>query len=87
MSNRSHFKSVTVSAAFTTTADVIVPIRNPMGFMFVCTSGTNIEYSFDGSTVHGRISANQIFQFQNRNESTMWFRGTGAVDVHVWATG
>lgn len=86
MSNKAHFQTVTVSGvgAFPAQAQVINPIRNPLSIMLVCSSGTNVEYSFDGETVHGRISANQSFTFLNRNEARVWFKGTGVVDVHAW---
>lgn len=86
MSNKAHFTIVSVSglAAFPATAQVINPIRNPLNLMFVCSSGTNVEYSFDGVTTHGRISANQSFTFLTRNEARVWFKGTGVVDVHAW---
>lgn len=89
MSNRSHFEVVTISGVtnFTTQADVAVPVRNPIALMFICTSGTNMEYSFDGITVHGRMSEDQEFTFLNRSEVYIWFRGTGSIDVHAWAMG
>jgi len=52
--------------------------------MFVGKDGNNIEYSFNGSTIHGRISINQIFNFGLRAGEKIWFRGVGTVDVHIW---
>lgn len=67
--------------------DVLMRFRGARKIMFRCTSGTNIEYSFNGNTVHGRISANEIFNFGTRMEDKIWFRGTGSVDVHAWQIG
>jgi hypothetical protein len=77
------------SGSFPTTDgyNVLIKFRGPRRMMFVCTSGTDIEYSFNGNTVHGRISANQIFNFDVRNEDKIWFKGTGTVDVHAWHIG
>jgi hypothetical protein len=71
----------------TDTCNVQIKFRGTRRMMFVCTSGTDIEYSFNGNTVHGRISANQIFNFDIRNEDKIWFKGTGIVDVHAWHSG
>lgn len=86
-----YFKTVTVTSgsfpATGTDPDVLMRFRGPRKIMFRCTSGTNIEYSFNGNTVHGRISANEIFNFGTRSEDKIWFRGTGEVDVHSWHIG
>lgn len=84
-----YFKTVTVSGLsdFATDPHVLTTFRGARRMMFVCPSGTNVEYSFNGTTVHGRISADQIFNFDGRNEDKIWFRGTGVVDVHCWHYG
>jgi hypothetical protein len=78
------FKTGTSTASFTVASDVLMNFRGPRSMMFVCVSGTNVEYSFDGVTVHGRISTGQIFNFGPRNEDKIWFRGTGVIDVQSW---
>jgi len=83
------FKTVTAIAGnwpldINTEPDVLMRFRGARRIMFVCASGTNIEYSFNGNTMHGRISADQIFTFDIRNEDKIWFRGSGEVDVHAW---
>lgn len=72
---------------FTDEPQVIITFRGAKRMMFVCVSGTNVEYSFNGNTLHGRISANQIFNFDIRGEDKIWLRGTGVVDVHAWHVG
>jgi len=71
----------------TTNPDVQIAFRGPRRMMFVCTSGTDVEYSFNGNTIHGRISAGQIFNFDVRGEDKVWIRGSGVVDVHAWHVG
>ena len=80
---------VVTSGSFPTadSYDVLIKFRGPRRMMFVCSSGTDIQYSFNGNPVHGRISANQIFNFDVRNEDKIWFIGTGTVDVHAWHIG
>ena len=70
-----------------TDPDVQMAFRGARRMMFVCVSGSNIEYSFNGNTVHGRISSGQIFNFDTRAEDKIWFRGSGEVDVHAWHIG
>ncbi len=87
-----YFKTVTATAgvwplAAATVPDVQILFRGPRRMMFVCVSGTFVEYSFNGNTLHGRISAGQTFSFDARNEDKIWFRGTGIVDVHAWHIG
>lgn len=72
---------------FTEDPQVLMTIRGARRMMFVGIAGSNVEYSFNGTTVHGRISANQIFNFDVRGEDKVWFRGSGTVDVHAWHIG
>ena len=85
-------KTVTVGAGSyplpeDTAPDAVINFRGARRIMFVCVTGTNVEYSFNGNTVHGRISAGQIFNFDIRGEDKVWFLGTGEVDVHAWHVG
>lgn len=84
-----YFKIVTVSgvADFPVNPQVITLFRGPRKMMFRCVSGTNVEYSFNGTTTHGRISANETFNFGSRGEDKIFFKGTGTVDVHIWHIG
>lgn len=83
-----YFGIITASGAnFTEDPQVLMRFRGARRIMFVGVSGNNVEYSFNGSTIHGRISANQIFNFDIRGEDKIWFRGTGVVDVHAWHVG
>lgn len=66
---------------------VTTGFRGARRMMFVGVSGTNVEYSFNGTTVHGRISAGYVFDFGPRAEDKIFFRGQGTVDVHIWHIG
>jgi hypothetical protein len=86
------FQTVTATAgtfpvALGTDPDVQMALRGARRIMFVGVSGTNVQYSFNGQVVHGRISAGQIFNFDVRAEDKIWFRGSGVVDVHAWHIG
>jgi len=57
-------------------------------------SGSVLEYSFDGNTVHGELGSNTnnfSLTFQNRVISLIWFRlqpgSTGPLEVSVQAWG
>lgn len=60
------------------------------------TSGAVVEYSFNGSTVHGvldgtttpTVSTTRIMKFLNRPIALIWFRatsGTPTITVTAWA--
>lgn len=73
--------------AFPVSPQVLTGFRGARRMMFVGVSGTNVEYSFNGTTVHGRISAGQIFNFGPRDEDKVFVRGIGEIDVHIWHIG
>lgn len=75
---------VSPGIVFTAESQITTIFKGPRYMMFVGKDGNNIEYSFNGSTVHGRISINQIFNFGLRAGEKIWFRGIGTVDVHIW---
>lgn len=67
------------------------------GVIFHHTSGDPVEYSFNGSTVHGELTApgadgygRTTLVFENRAMSLIWFRlksGTTAnISVEAWGT-
>ena len=55
-------------------------------------SGGIIEYSFNGNTIHGELTASgnrQTIIFNNRVASLIWFRaqsGSAVVSVEAWGT-
>jgi len=72
---------------FPSQPQVITGFRGARRMMFVGVTGTNILYSFNGNTVHGRISAGYFFDFGPRAEDKIFFIGSGSVDVHIWHIG
>jgi len=61
------------------------------------TSGQVVEYSFNGTTVHGVLdgtttSTTRVVTFLNRQQSLIWFRlksgsgGPATITVTAWAT-
>jgi len=67
-----------------TEPDAQMAFRGPRSILLVGVSGSDVEYSFNGNTIHGRISAGQVFPFELRNEDKIWLRGSGEVDIHAW---
>jgi len=84
-----YFKVVTVNgvADFPVKPQATITIKGPIKMMFVCRSGTLVEYSFNGTTVHGRISAGEQFNFGTRGQDKIFVKGTGEIDVHAWHIG
>ena len=83
------FQEISISGVsdFTEDPDVQIAFRGARRMMFVCRSGTDVEYSFNGTTLHGKISSGEQFNFDVRGEDKIWFRGTGDVHVHAWHVG
>lgn len=63
---------------------------NSYGFSFLNRSAHIIQYSFDGSTIHGDLNptdGSKGMSFDSRCECTVWFRGLdgyGNVRVEAW---
>lgn len=82
-------KHTVANANFTTDCDITINMKAPTyAVSFQLESGTRVEYSFNGLTVHGDMilteaSANLLFE--NRVISKIWFRGDGYVRVEAWA--
>lgn len=62
------------------------------GFAFLNRGAAVIEYSFDGTTVHGDLNpadSSKSMQFDGRVEDKVWFRapmGPSTVRVEAWGT-
>jgi hypothetical protein len=55
---------------------------------FFLESGGPVQYSFNGTTVHGDMTSGQAsatLTFENRVISKIWFKGSGVVRVEAWA--
>ncbi len=82
------------AATFATDADCVINMNAPTyNVTFWAPSGTSVQYSFNGYTVHGTLdgsgtTAPQFLEFDNRVISKIWFTyigGTGQIRVEAWA--
>lgn len=91
MSKWNFFEVVTVDDSdFPATPQVSFGFLS-QGIIFLNRGANIVEYSFDGSTVHGDLDPSDesvILTFNNRVEDKVWFRysgGTSTVRVEAWA--
>lgn len=78
---------VSLASPFGTGCDVLITIPTQT-VTFQLEGSGNIQYSFNGNTLHGDMqnglsSASLIFQ--HRTISKIWFRGTGTVRIEAWS--
>jgi len=58
--------------------------------MTIISDGANpVEFSFDGTNVHGEINIGEQLRFPNRAESSIWIRSSaastpGTLRIYVW---
>ena len=77
------------NAVFNIEADMQLLIRGPsLHFYIKNGSGAVLEYSFNGTTLHGRLIASEQRLYSFRRVSKIWFRSPGSttVEVEAWAT-
>lgn len=93
------FKQVTPGSSgagvFGTDADVVINLKAPTYTVtFWAPTGTQVQYSFNGNTVHGTLDGSgattgpNYLVFENRVISKIWFTyiaGSGTVRVEAWA--
>lgn len=79
------------STPFAIDCDVVINMFAPTYTVtFWAPSGTVVEYSFNGNTIHGTLdgsgtTAPASLTFENRVISKIWFAGSGTVRVEAWA--
>lgn len=83
------FKKVTVTnTTFPADSQITINIRGQFSFSLVNEGNAVVEYSFNGSTVHGDMTPGTptaaIF-FDNRKISAIWFRAPSSCVVRVEA--
>ena len=90
MSEWNYFEVITVdSASFPDTPQVNFDFLS-QGFALLNRGANVVEYSFDGSTVHGDLNPSDTSKdmiFDYRTESKIWFRysgGSSTVRVEAW---
>ena len=77
------------NAAFNTDADMQLLMRGPsLHFYINNTGGATLEYSFNGTTVHGRLLTVTERLYSFRRVSKIWFRcaTSTTVEVEAWVT-
>lgn len=86
------FAKVTVNTtAFNTDADFAINFRGQFSFSLVNEGTAIIEYSFNGTTLHGDMTPGTptaALSFDNRRISKIWFRTSTpgqVVRVEAWA--
>lgn len=87
-----YYKSfVVASTEFKTKADVQFRFRGQSGFSLMNMGDNVIEYSFNGTKVHGTLvpdTASEAIQWDLRRVDHIWFRapsGSSEVRVEAWA--
>jgi hypothetical protein len=86
--DKNYFERVTVnSGAFPTDAQVMFNIRGRISFSMVHEGAQPVQYSFNGTTVHGDLtpsSDTSMLTFTDRSVSKIWFRtGTPGQVIRV----
>lgn len=73
-------------------ADVVFNIRGQQSFSMINEGSTVVEYSFNGSALHGDMTPgfpSEALTFDNRRVSKIWFRcpsgGSSIIRVEAWA--
>lgn len=86
------FDTKTISAvAFATDADIVINIKNVRNLIMTNYGTAVVEYSFNGTTVHGDMrfgTPTAHLVFNGRAVSKVWFRvpsSTAEVRVEAWA--
>jgi len=55
------------------------------GAIRICATTANLEFSFDGTNVHGKVLAGEQFVYRGRFESGICVRGAGSVfRIEAW---
>lgn len=85
------FKKLTVNITdgyFPSQCQILIPFMTQT-VTFDLESGSSVEYSFNGNTLHGDMTAGEASEnlvFENRVINKIFFRGTGVVRIEAWAT-
>lgn len=86
-------KIVVTDTAFPTVPQGVIRFRGPQHLTFILETGTSVEYSFNGTTVHGDMTAatsSEQLDFLTRPNKKIWFRvpsGSATVRVEAWHIG
>lgn len=84
-----YFNTLSVAISdgyFPAACQVVIPFSTHT-VTFQLESGGPLEYSCNGTTLHGTMRdgyASESLTFANRVMSKLWFRGTGTVRIEAW---
>lgn len=81
-------KVTVVDTSFPSNSQVTIPFGGQTGFSLVNEGNTVVEYSFNGTTLHGDMTPNTptaAMVFDNRRVSAIWFRASSSCLVRVEA--
>jgi hypothetical protein len=84
-----YLEVVVADGYFPAEPQAFMKFKGPRRMLFVCPSG-DIEYSFNGNTLHGKMVANEPSEkldFDARMEDKIWVRGNGTIQIHAWHIG
>jgi hypothetical protein len=86
-------KIVVTETSFPTEPQGVIRFRGPQHLTFMLEAGTSVEYSFNGTTVHGDMTSgtsSAALDFLTRSNKKIWFRvisGSSTVRVEAWHIG
>lgn len=86
-------KIVVTDTTFPTVPQAIIAFKGPQHLTFMLESGAFLEYSFNGTTVHGDMTtatSSATLDFLTRTNKLIWFRvpsGSATVRVEAWHIG
>ena len=72
---------------------IVIRFKGPQHLTFMLESGSAVEYSFNGTTVHGDMTtstSSATLDFLTRSNKKIWFRvasGSSTVRVEAWHIG
>lgn len=86
-------KLVITDTSFPTEPQAVIRFRGPQHLSFILETGSTVEYSFNGNTLHGDMTASTpsaTLDFLMRTNKKIWFRvpsGSATVRVEAWHPG
>ncbi len=86
MSKYNYFEVISISDTFFSLSQSVAFGFIPVGFSLLNRGDRIVEYSFDGTTLHGDLNpgdASAYMVFKNRSESRVWLRVPSGVTANI----
>jgi hypothetical protein len=84
-----YFSKIAVTdTEFPEIPQVVILFRGPQRLTFILEIGATVEYSFNGTTLHGDMTdatPSEKLEFVTRSNKKIWFRSSGGATVRVEA--